>query len=69
MTDFYIEEPTAQDVVDAMRFALMSQKDPQEAMKLVNTLIECAPDMMSDRAADLILHLLVEGALKVSVND
>jgi hypothetical protein len=67
--EFDPEEATAQDVVDALRMALMAQKDPAEALKIVNVLIEYAPETNSNRGIDLLLHLITSAALKVSLTD
>lgn len=61
------EGPTAQDVIDALRLALMVQKDPAEALKIVDCLLEFAPETDSNRGIDLLLRLLAESALKVSL--
>lgn len=61
------EDPSAQDVVDALRFALMAQKDDAEVIKLVNVLLDFAPDTDNDRGIDLILRLASESTLKLSV--
>lgn len=68
-TDFIAEEATAQDVIDALRMALMAQKDPAEVVKIVNVLVEFAPETDSNRGIDLLLHLITESALKVSLAD
>jgi hypothetical protein len=58
---------TAQDVIDAMRFVLMSQKDPAEAMRIVDCLVDLAPDTENDRGITLLVDLLAEGSLKVAL--
>lgn len=63
------EDPTAQDVIDALRMALMAQKDPAEVVKIVNCLIEFAPETESSRGIDLLLRLISEASLKVSLTD
>lgn len=63
------EDPTAQDVIDALRMALMAQKEPAEAIKILDLLIEYAPDTVSSRGIDLLLRLVSEGVLKMSVTD
>lgn len=60
---------TAQDVIDALRMALMAQKDPAEALKIVNLLVEYAPETDTNRGIDLLLHLITSAALKVSLTD
>lgn len=63
------QDPTAQDVIDALRIALMAQKDPAEAIKIVNMLVEFAPETSSNRGIDLLLTLISEASLKVSMVD
>ena len=62
-------DPTAQDVIDALRLALMAQKDPDRAITLANALIEMAPEADSNRGVDLLIELIVEGSLKVELTD
>ncbi len=61
------DDYTAQDVIDALRFAMMAQKDPVEVFKLLNTLIEYAPETESDRGITFLLELITEGILKVAL--
>jgi hypothetical protein len=61
------EDPTAQDVIDAMRVAVTAQKDPAKAMPVVECLLEFAPDTDSGRGIDLLLRLITEATLKVEV--
>lgn len=63
------DDPIAQDVIDALRLALMAQKDPAEAIKIVNLLVELAPETESNRGIDLLLKLITEASLKVSLAD
>jgi hypothetical protein len=65
--DFHEEDPTAQDVIDALRIALMAQKDPTEVVKIVNCLLEFAPETDCSRGVGLLLHLITESALKVAL--
>jgi hypothetical protein len=58
---------TAQDVIDAMRTALMAQEDPAEVHKIVECLLEFAPETTSSRGIDLLLRLIAESSLKVSI--
>jgi len=69
MSDNYdeIEDCTAQDVVDALRFLFMAQADPQERMELVHMFFEFAPETDNNRGIRLITRLLAEGSLKLSV--
>jgi hypothetical protein len=62
-----VEDTTAQDVVDALRFAFMAQKNVEERLKLVEALLEFAPETDSDRGIQLILELLAEGSLRVEL--
>lgn len=64
-----VEDTTAQDVVDALRFALMAQKDPAEGLKLAKVLLEFAPETESDRGIHLIMGLIAEGAMKVEMTE
>ena len=59
--------PTAQDVVDAIRFLFMAQKDVEQRVALVDMLVEMAPETADDRGIKLILDLLAEGSLKAEV--
>lgn len=63
------DDPTAQDVIDALRFVSMAQKSPGEMMKLLNALLEMAPETDGDRGIKLITDLIVEGSLKVEMAD
>ena len=63
------DEPTAQDVIDALRFCLMAQKDSGEALRLVDCLLDWAPETDSDRGVQLILRMIAEASLKVSLVD
>lgn len=69
INDMLDEDPTAQDVIDALRIALMAQKDPAEAIKIVNMLVDFAPETNSNRGIDLLLRLISEASLKVSMVD
>ena len=62
-----IEDTTAQDVVDALRFLLMAQKDPGEAVKLTEAMLEFAPETNNDRGLALIVRLIAEGSLKTAL--
>lgn len=61
------KDPTAQDVVDALRLALMSQKGDAEAAKLTRVLLEFAPETDNDRGVKLLLRMIAEGSLKVEL--
>jgi len=67
--DYNIEDPTAQDVIDAMRLTLTAQKDPAERLRLVETLLDLAPAYESNRGLALVRRMIVNGALKVAVVD
>ncbi len=59
------EDATAQDVIDALRLVLMSQKAPEEAATLVEMLLEFAPGTDSNRGIELVMSLIAEGSLRV----
>lgn len=63
------KDPTAQDVVDALRFALMAQKEPAEALRLVSAVLEFAPETDSDRGIQLLVEMITDGSLKVALVD
>lgn len=63
------EDPTAQDVIDALRLTLMAQTDPAEGMKLVEMFVDLAPPTETNRGLDLLMRLIAEASLKVSVDD
>jgi hypothetical protein len=65
----WAEDATAQDVIDALRIALMAQKEPAEALKVVGLLLEFAPDTDTSRGIDLLLRLISEASLKVALVD
>lgn len=69
MTDFDLETATAQDVIDAMRFSLMAQTDPAERLRIVDALLEFAPETTMDRGVAFVLRLIAEGSLKVALVD
>lgn len=70
MTEFELDDSiTSQDVIDALRFALMAQKDDREIVKLLEALIEWAPDTNGDRGVSMVLRLIAEGSLKVAMVD
>lgn len=62
-----VREDSAQDVVDAMRFALMAQDEPREALKLVKCLLDFAPETADDRGVKMLLDMICEGTLKVAL--
>lgn len=60
------EQATAQDVIDALRLAVMAQKeDPERIAALTEMMLEFAPETDSNRGIDLLLSLIAEGSLKV----
>jgi hypothetical protein len=63
------EQPSAQDVIDALRMALLAQDDPQRALPLVEALVEMAPETQSDRGVQMLIELIAEGSLKVELTD
>jgi hypothetical protein len=58
---------TAEVVINAMRFALGAQADLGQRMKVVETLLECAPETTNDHGLELIRRMIVEGTLAVQV--
>lgn len=60
-------DPTAQDVIDALRFVKMAQSDDAEIIKMLDVLLDLAPETDSDRGIQLVLELLTEGSLKVAL--
>ena len=60
-------DATAQDVIDAMRMALMAQKDPAKALPIVEMLVELAPETDSNRGIDLLVQLICEATLRVEI--
>ena len=62
-------DPTAQDVVDALRFLRMAQKDAVEFCRLVDALLELAPETDGNRGLTMIVDLICEGSLKASLVD
>lgn len=71
MSDSYDwgEDPTAQDVIDALRIAVLAQDDPVKVERLVRCLIEFAPETDRVRGMGLLMRLLSEATLAVSVTD
>jgi len=63
------EDVTYQAVVEAMRFALMAQKDPHERLRIVEALLECAPEDATNSGFELLTMLLAEGSLRLEVVD
>jgi hypothetical protein len=61
------DNPTAQDVIDAMRFVLMAQDDPEERLKLIDRLLEWAPETDGNKGVELIYESLAEGVFAVEV--
>lgn len=59
--------PTAQAVINALRFCLMVQHDPEESLKLVNLLVDLAPESLNDSGVRLLNELVAEGSLKLAV--
>jgi hypothetical protein len=62
-------EPTAQDVIDALRFLRMAQKDPVEFTRLVDCLLDFAPETDGNRGLKMIVDMICEGSLKASLVD
>jgi hypothetical protein len=65
----WAEDPTAQDVIDALRLAVMGQSDPAKALGVVRELLEYAPETMSSRGIDLLLRLVSEAKMKFEMAD
>lgn len=63
------EDPTAQDVIDAMRIAVLGQDDPAKAFGVVKELLGYAPETDSNRGIDLLLRLVSEAKLKFEMAD
>lgn len=61
------DDTTAQDVVDALRFLRMAQKDPVEFTRLVDCLLDFAPETDGDRGLSMIVDMVCEGSLKASL--
>jgi hypothetical protein len=61
------DDPTAQDVIDALRIAVMAQDDPAKAFPVVKMLVELAPETDSNRGIELLLRLIAEASLKVEM--
>lgn len=61
------EDPSAQDVIDALRLALMSQHDDKRAASLARALVEMAPETANDRGIRLLLSLVAEGSMKLEM--
>jgi hypothetical protein len=61
------EDPTAQDVIDAMRILTLAQKEPAEIARIVECLLEFAPETEGSRGIDLLMRLISEATLKASV--
>jgi hypothetical protein len=63
----FVEQPTAQDVIDALRLALEAQRDSEELVRIVETLVAMAPETDGKRGVQLLLDMISEGALKVAL--
>lgn len=61
------DDATAQDVIDALRIALMAQHDPVKVDRLVRMLVDLAPETDSNRGIDLLLSLIAEATVRVEV--
>ena len=62
-------EPTAQAVIDAIRFVTMAQKDPDELKKLFDLLLDLAPPTSDNGGFQLLTELAAEGTLTFSLVD
>lgn len=60
-------DPTAQDVIDALRLVSIAQDDDAELAKLLDALLDFAPETDSNRGVELLLELIAEGRLKVAL--
>jgi hypothetical protein len=63
------ESITAQDVVDALRLALIAQGDPVERARLVCCLLEFAPETTGNRGVELVMRLVTEATLRLELVD
>lgn len=61
------DDPTAQDVIDAMRLAFMAQSNDAEVAKLARALLEFAPETDSDRGVQFLIRMIAEGSLRVEL--
>lgn len=57
----------AQDIIDAVRWVLLAQDDPEECVKLVKVLLEFAPETKGDCGMKIVIEMIVEGSLKVAL--
>lgn len=62
-----METPTAQQIIDALRFALMPESDPLTKLALVDFFMETAPETTDNGGFDLITSLLAEGSLRLEM--
>ena len=63
------EDPTAQDIIDAMRIVVVAQDDSAKALRLVEELLDWAPETASNRGIDLLLRMITEATIKVELVD
>lgn len=61
--------PSAQDVVDALRLLRMAQRDPVEFTRLVDALLDLAPETDSNGGVMLVVGMICEGSLKAVLVD
>lgn len=63
----WADDPTAQDVIDALRMVLLAQDDPEQVTKLTKCLVEFAPETDGSRGIDLLMRLIAEATVKVAL--
>lgn len=61
-------DPTAQDVVDALRVLARAQPDHTKFGRLAVELIDWEPETDNTRGMDLVLRLIAETVVKVELN-
>lgn len=61
------DDATAQDVVDALRFLRMAQKDSAEFTRLVDCLLDFAPETDGNSGLTMIVDMICEGSLKATL--
>lgn len=64
-----VTDLSAQDVIDALRLALVAQNDPAEVVKIVDVMLEFAPPTDGSRGVTVLMGLIAESSLKVAMVD
>jgi hypothetical protein len=63
-----VDGVTAQDVVDALRFALPTQgDDPAQRLEIVDALLARAPEGRTDRGLALLMDMIASGSITVAL--